>query len=249
MRMYIPQIGDVIQLTEDWEFNLHYENRNKDLLVEFFNFDKVKYIPYIENNKFNSFKLLKNTILTIDRIYIRKGNDDFSSITFNAIFPNGFKGRFWAKLEDVNNIEFEIMKIKDINSKFISFVAELETKDINNIIVKKINFKDLNISFPSYFQDYDKFICMEFTCQFEYDNDKVNLNMTKKTYKDNKILYSYKLEYISINEITNKKEKKSIADNLSLNTKQHNFNPKNLKLINKLVEIFEKEFIKFNEKN
>ena len=47
MRMYIPQIGDVIKLMEDWEFNLHHENRNKDLLVEFFNFDKVKYIPYI----------------------------------------------------------------------------------------------------------------------------------------------------------------------------------------------------------
>ena len=73
--------------------------------------------------------------------------------------------------------------------------------------------------------------------------------MTKKTYKDNKIWYSYKLEYISINEITNKKEKKSIADNLSLNTKQYNVNPKNLKLTNKLIEIFEKEFIKFNEKN
>ena len=163
MKMYIPQIGDVINLTEDWEFNLHHENRNKDLLVEFFNFDKVKYIPYIENNKFNSFKLLKDTILTIDRIYIRKGNDDFSSITFNAIFPNGFKGRFWAKLEDVNNIEFEIMKIKDINIKFTSFIQKIEITTIDKLDINKPKFKDVDVFFPSYYKNEDKHICTEFT--------------------------------------------------------------------------------------
>lgn len=48
--------------------------------------------------------LVKGTILKIDRIYIRKGNKDFSSITF-WIKSGEYKGqRFWAKLSDCNTI-------------------------------------------------------------------------------------------------------------------------------------------------
>lgn len=49
--------------------------------------------------------------LTIDRIYIRKGASDWSSITFylqkhpHAVFKK--KPRFWVKLADCNRIEFE----------------------------------------------------------------------------------------------------------------------------------------------
>jgi hypothetical protein len=48
-------------------------------------------------------------VLSIDRVYIRRGASDFSSITFNYIgAPKGSgRVRFWAKLVDVNSIEFE----------------------------------------------------------------------------------------------------------------------------------------------
>ena len=60
-------------------------------------------------------------VLTVDRIYIRKGISEYSSITFYAKGlgtvkkSSGFYNnkvtnkaiRFWAKLSDVNNIEFE----------------------------------------------------------------------------------------------------------------------------------------------
>lgn len=50
------------------------------------------------------------TELTIDRIYIRKGMNDFSSLTFNINhLPNLKKKgrlRFFASLEDVNNINY-----------------------------------------------------------------------------------------------------------------------------------------------
>jgi len=56
------------------------------------------------------------TQLKVDRIYIRKGMADFSSITFNIISSpdprfnpgKGLKGkrRFWAKLHDANELEF-----------------------------------------------------------------------------------------------------------------------------------------------
>lgn len=69
----------------------------------------------------------EHTELKIDRIYIRKGNKDFSSVTFisqnslNVLFkpkkkltkqekqrhPNFGPLRFFAKLQDVNKIEFD----------------------------------------------------------------------------------------------------------------------------------------------
>jgi hypothetical protein len=61
------------------------------------------------------------TVLTVDRIYIRKGMTEFSSLSFyigdcplHALTPvkkgGGFKKgrrRFWAKLADANTIDFE----------------------------------------------------------------------------------------------------------------------------------------------
>lgn len=67
------------------------------------------------------------TVLNIDRIYIRKGISDYSSVTFNVVDSSdrrlqtvkqgGIKGkrRFWAKLKDVNNIEFDIVSAATAN--------------------------------------------------------------------------------------------------------------------------------------
>jgi hypothetical protein len=50
--------------------------------------------------------LVAGTQLKVSRIYIRQGQNDFNSITFTvAKSPQKWKGRFWAKLEDVNRIE------------------------------------------------------------------------------------------------------------------------------------------------
>lgn len=61
------------------------------------------------------------TVLTVDRIYIRKGSSDYSSLSFHIhstprpeltpIRQGGTydrsRRRFWAKLEDVNRVEFQ----------------------------------------------------------------------------------------------------------------------------------------------
>ena len=53
----------------------------------------------------------KGSILIIDRIYIRKGCEGYSSVTFRTKklpFKNmKRKPRFWAKLQDVNNIVYD----------------------------------------------------------------------------------------------------------------------------------------------
>jgi hypothetical protein len=72
------------------------------------------------------------TVLAVDRIYIRKGSSDYSSITFYAKglgeseLKNRWSGRttkwkaqrFWAKLQDCNNIEFELLDEKEVMSVF-----------------------------------------------------------------------------------------------------------------------------------
>jgi hypothetical protein len=72
------------------------------------------------------------TVLAVDRIYIRKGASDYSSITFYAkglgesAITNRWSGkttkwkaqRFWAKLSDCNQIEFDLMDEKEVMSVF-----------------------------------------------------------------------------------------------------------------------------------
>lgn len=131
MKFYIPEIGDEIVLTNRWKFNLYPEPRNltmgklhgfinttyychpkfKDIWVkEPFEYDHKNLIRNIIPNKEYEETLLislpKGTVLKIDRIYIRKGLSDFSSITFTTKINNK-RIRFWAKLKDVNNIEFK----------------------------------------------------------------------------------------------------------------------------------------------
>ena len=100
MKFYIPEIGDHIVLTEDWSFDLHAEVRNRDLAI-FNGFDLeyfghgFDYIGYRFTKPGEVAKpetvyetipvtIPKGTILAIDRIYIRKGASDYSSITFFA---------------------------------------------------------------------------------------------------------------------------------------------------------------------
>jgi len=121
--MYIPQIGDTIQLTADWKFDLYNETRN-ETLMRFIKDERVS-----EMNDWRriitaeSFVIPAGSKLKIDRIYIRKGQDDFSSVTFfwvdkrtesyieecwgKQVKKPARPVRFWTKLDDVNNIEFD----------------------------------------------------------------------------------------------------------------------------------------------
>lgn len=169
MKLYVPEIGDMIKLTEDWTFDLYRESRNDSLWKEKATREniqdpdptpekeleaKIKGIEdrctYVENvnaysyigrrvktygsiedrdnhhvfiDKLNQLRrrpswavvtLPKDTVLKVDRIYIRKGISEYSSITFYIWNEPGpvpakpkKKARFWAKLYDCNNIHFE----------------------------------------------------------------------------------------------------------------------------------------------
>jgi hypothetical protein len=148
MQFYVPEIGDEITLTEDWVFQLHAENRNETMgllhnhhLFAYGWIDSAVHpqldkatcnVKYWEDYRVWSDaakEITKPTLditieagqkLKIDRIYIRKGISEYSSITFYAkglgtVLSGGRWGgkksnkaiRFWAKLADCNNIKFE----------------------------------------------------------------------------------------------------------------------------------------------
>ena len=117
MKLYIPELGDQLRLTSDWIFDLHHERRNASLWKELTGED-YKWIDKVKSTKCI---MPKGTVLAVDRIYIRKGASDFSSISFRIVshpkykkekkvFGETYLHRFWAKLQDCNNIEYDLDK-------------------------------------------------------------------------------------------------------------------------------------------
>jgi len=118
MQVFIPTIGTMFVLTKDWTFTLHEESRN-------YTFSKVFRCGFEEwpnwrnEAKTKEITLPAGTVLKVDRIYIRKGGKDmkeFDSVTFwcnTHVKPAQAKkdklkrGRFWAKLPEVNQMHVD----------------------------------------------------------------------------------------------------------------------------------------------
>jgi hypothetical protein len=123
MQMYIPEIGTVITLAEDWTFKIVNEKRNASLAALLGKKTDNYYFPFgtEDNNEWGanggfygqrriavdagSYTWPAGTSLEVDRIYIRKGNEDYSSVTFKTAVK-GKVVRFFAPLNDVNRIIF-----------------------------------------------------------------------------------------------------------------------------------------------
>jgi hypothetical protein len=110
MTFNIPDVGDQFKLISDWTFTLYNEQRNKTLF-EAFNIDYDTKYYKLAVMPSHTVTLPVGTVLKIDRVYIRKGASDYSSLSFFIKKHNDkdFVGkRFWAKLSDVNTIQFNI---------------------------------------------------------------------------------------------------------------------------------------------
>jgi hypothetical protein len=109
MKLFIPELGTKIKLTQNWIFPLHAENKNKGAYMALV---KMPLIFDWTQSVTTSVTLPVGTILIVDRIYIRRGTwngVNISSVSFWALHPEHKKKfRFWAKLVDVNQIECEV---------------------------------------------------------------------------------------------------------------------------------------------
>lgn len=122
MKLYIPRIGDRIRLLSDWTFDLYNEYRN-DTLLQFVNDPRKSSYGGLTAAPCT---IQAGEILKVDRMYIRKGQAEYDSMTFfwegqktaGGMRPVWYSStverktparaiRFWVKLDDANKIEFE----------------------------------------------------------------------------------------------------------------------------------------------
>lgn len=84
--IFIPPLGTKLKLTEDWKFTLYNESRNETLRTlhgletRWLSYrDKQDGVATPPNKKVT---IPAGTELIVDRIYIRKGSEEFDSVTF-----------------------------------------------------------------------------------------------------------------------------------------------------------------------
>lgn len=110
MRLYVPDINHKLVLAEDWSFTLHDEWRNEKFLALVQpNFKELREPGHWYGKNSYTCVLPAGTELIVARVYIRNGAEEYSSLTFridDCPFKTWRKKRFWAKLRDVNRIEF-----------------------------------------------------------------------------------------------------------------------------------------------
>jgi hypothetical protein len=131
MHLFIPPLGTKLRLVWDYTFLIESEYRNRSI-YEALDLGECSYSPMrrvgwsreagsvYEPIPPKPVSLVKDTILIVDRIFIRKGLGDFDSITF--IVDDGpdkrlctkKKGgtrskavRFWVKLDQVNGLRVD----------------------------------------------------------------------------------------------------------------------------------------------
>ena len=134
MNLYIPAIGTKMVLTEPWTFMLFSEDRNNKFIDTLYTsrafYDVLPKLKLdsdgtpthrrysYEAREFCNFTLPTGTQLSVSRVYIRLGQKEFDSITFNASVdvihpttkkPTKVKGRFWVKLTDANTIKMDVL--------------------------------------------------------------------------------------------------------------------------------------------
>lgn len=130
MRMFIPTIGTKLRLTEAWSFRLCKESRNHKMIQAVRGEVQTSYwqdwnaSDWSEQGRIVATCTLPiDTVLSVDRIYIRKGLDQFDSITFQVEDcpeerfrskkmggTSSGKPRFWVRLDEANTIEFDLVE-------------------------------------------------------------------------------------------------------------------------------------------
>lgn len=125
MKLYIPDVGHKITLEQPWAVGIQHEDRNRRFLQVMkanggddvvLNFGAYRdWLP--TSDKRFTMILPAGTVLLVDRVYIRKGSSDFSSLSFFVescpllAFTHKKLGgtstrklRFFASLADVNTM-------------------------------------------------------------------------------------------------------------------------------------------------
>lgn len=110
MKLWIPSIGDHLTLIADYDASIQVEQRNQRFLTSCIGGLK-RYKIVGEQSLTRTVRLLAGEVLRVERLYIRRGKPSFDSITFSIPLEKP-RPRFWVKLTNAREIDFEIGIVK-----------------------------------------------------------------------------------------------------------------------------------------
>jgi hypothetical protein len=131
MKLFIPTIGQILQLEKEWKVTLQQESRN--------------YAMIQKHGKSITFPV--GTQFAVDRIYIRQGASDYDSVTFRTVTEP--KGRFWVKLAKANEIECAYLKsVRERHQILEDGEVIIDTTSAKNVCAQlrsdyRSNFRDM----------------------------------------------------------------------------------------------------------
>jgi len=111
MLFFIPPLGTRFRLKQHFSFELVHEERNKSLWNLFAAFPYERH-TYKNRGVTTNVQLSPGDTLIVDRIYVRKGYTEYSSVTFRGhvkVDGVNHKVRFFVNLPDINGIEMEVV--------------------------------------------------------------------------------------------------------------------------------------------
>lgn len=98
--MYVPSIGDVIELRKPWTAHIEDESRNRKYLLSI---NAIE--PFSRTYGAYPVSFAMGTKLKIERIYIRQNASGYDSVTVRVVGQKN--SRFWVKLANFNELVFE----------------------------------------------------------------------------------------------------------------------------------------------
>lgn len=119
--LFVPPLGTRLVLAEPWDFQLYNERRNATLMALL---GDARPLEYSQAEPIPA-RLPAGTELIIDRYYIKQNLGEFDSVSFRIAgvsaaaktYPFAAKltkrqVRFWAKLDDVNQLRVDLALAK-----------------------------------------------------------------------------------------------------------------------------------------
>lgn len=103
-KVFIPQVGDKIELSSNWNCKIFNESRNRSV------FEALGVDVSEQKDSNIDITFLKGTVFKVTRLYVRAPASSYDSITLSVVsspIKKLAKTKFWVKLWDANNMEFE----------------------------------------------------------------------------------------------------------------------------------------------
>lgn len=103
-KVFIPQVGDKIELSQNWNCKISNERRNSSV------FDSLGVDVSQQGGSNIDITFPKGTIFKVTRLYVRAPASSYDSLTLAVVsspIKKLAKAKFWVKIMDANNMEFE----------------------------------------------------------------------------------------------------------------------------------------------